>query len=122
MLYSIDTDEYITDIPHKEDYERWRSRLTDTEYKSIVDELNSMIGDEQIKTSSWMPGSDWSGTVFEPIYSRACNYDEGASAKFFGLLLWGVMLNHPSVWAFGRYEKDGIPIEGLTYFKVEPKN
>jgi hypothetical protein len=121
MLYSIDSDEYITNIPHKQDYDRWRSRLTEAEYEAIINELNSMIGDEEVKTSSWMPGNDWSGTVFDPIYSRACKCDESASAKFFGLLLWEVMLNHPSVWSFGRYEKDGIPIEGLTYFKIEPK-
>jgi hypothetical protein len=25
-------------------------------------------------------------------------------------------------WSFGRYEKDGIPIRGLTYFRVHPNS
>lgn len=24
-----------------------------------------------------------------------------------------------NIWAFGSYEKDGVPIEGLTYFKLK---
>jgi hypothetical protein len=47
-----------------------------------------------------------------------CAQDPMASAKCFGLFLWAVLLKHPDVWAFGRYEKNGIPIEGLTYFKL----
>lgn len=29
------------------------------------------------------------------------------------------MIEHPEAWSFGRYELDGIPIEGLTYFRIE---
>ena len=120
MLYSIDSGSYITSVPHKKDFERWRSRLADSEYRAIATELNSRIEGTEIQTSSWIPGSDWSGTVFDPIYSRACQQDEQASAKFFGLILWQVIMEHTDTWAFGRYEKDGIPIEGLTYFKIDP--
>lgn len=122
MLWSIDTNEAITEIPHKKDYDRWRSGISSSEYQAIIDELSSKIHGTEIQTSSWIPGGDWTGTVYDPIYSKACAYDPVASAKFFGLLLWEVMLNDDFYWAFGRYEKDGIQIEGLTYFKVEPNN
>ncbi len=121
MLWSIESNEEITTIPYRKDYDLWRSGLSNEEHQAIIEELASRIHGTEIQTSSWIPGDDWSGTVYDPIYSKACNQDPVASAKFFGLLLWEVMLNDDSYWAFGRYEKDGIPIEGLTYFKVNPK-
>lgn len=68
-----------------------------------------------------MLGKDWGGTVFDPIYSKACNNDNSEAAQFFGLLLWETFLTHPECWAFGHYELDGVPIHGLTYFKVDAK-
>jgi len=65
-----------------------------------------------------MPGSEWSGTVFHAIYENACECSESSSALFFGLIVWDVFMRQPEWWAFGRYEKDGIPISGLTYFKI----
>ncbi|MEW6425434.1 MAG: hypothetical protein AB1523_11965 [Bacillota bacterium] len=118
MLFSIESQSYIRDIPHRKEFEIWRSRLTDEEYQAIVDELNNRIESGEIHTSSWIPGSDWTGTVFQPIYEKACRYDKEAAAKFFGLIVWAVLLEHDDVWAFGRYEKDGVSIEGLTYFKL----
>jgi len=118
MLYSIDTKSYITAIPHKKNFDVWRGRLSDIEYNAIVDELNARISEHEINTSSWIPGSDWTDTVYEPIYTKACGYNEEISGKCFGLILWVVLMNHPDVWAFGRYEKDGMPIEGITYFKL----
>ena len=88
------------------------------ELQDIFDELNSRVSGGEVHTSSWMPGRDWSNTVFQPIYDRACGEDEGAAAKFFGLILWKVMMSGDEAWCFGRYEKDGIQIEGLTYFRV----
>ncbi len=66
-----------------------------------------------------MPGSDWTGTVFYPIYEDACHRDQSAAARFFGLILWDVMMRRPETWAFGRYEANGASIEGLTYFRVD---
>lgn len=118
MLYAVDKGSEITHIPHQQEFDRWRNRLSDQEYQAIVDNLNSRIEGTQIQTSSWMPGSNWSGTVFQPIYEKACEFDERASALFFGLIVWVVFLERPEYWAFGRYEKDGIQISGITYFRV----
>jgi hypothetical protein len=27
-------------------------------------------------------------------------------------------MDRPDDWSFGRYEKDGIPIRGMTYFRI----
>ncbi|MEE9555404.1 MAG: hypothetical protein V3W18_14040 [candidate division Zixibacteria bacterium] len=119
MLYSIDKEQLINYIPHQREYEIWRSRLSDEEYQAIVNELNNRIANDDIHTAGWIPGSDWTDTVFQPIYEKACLLDEEAAGKCFGLILWIVMMEHPDAWSFGRYEKDGIPIESLTYFKVD---
>jgi hypothetical protein len=118
MLYAIDSESEITSIPHRNDYERWRRRLSHEDYEAIVDELNSRIEGTEIQTSSWIPGRNWAGTVFNPIYENACAQDEVSAAKFFGLIVWETFMRHSDWWSFGRYEKDGIPITGLTYFKI----
>lgn len=120
MLYSIDKRCHINEIPYEKDYRRWRSKLSDSEYDAIVSQLRSQIDGGEIHTSSWIPGSDWSATVYEPIYEKACERDSKEAGKCFGLFLWVVLRDHPDSWAFGRYEKNGIPISGLTYFKVHP--
>lgn len=118
MLYSIDEDKIINYIPHENEFSVWRGRLSDLEYQTIVEELNRRIEGTEIQTSSWIPGSDWTGTVFDPIYRKACLNDIIDSGLCFGLIVWVVMMERPETWAFGRYEKDGIPIRGLTYFQV----
>ena len=118
MLYSIEKRRYMDFIPYEDEFTVWRSRLTDEQYERIFDELNSRIDGDEVHTSSWIPGADWSATVFEPIYSIACQHDEEASGKFFGLILWEVVRSRDDVWSYGRYEKNGIPIKGLTYFKL----
>lgn len=100
-------------------FDIWRSRLTAEQFGAICTELWGRIEGGEVHTSSWMPGSDWTGTVFEPIYTRACLHNMDASGRCFGLFLWVVMMHHPEVWGFGRYEKDGIPIEGLTCFHFD---
>ena len=116
MLFDIDGNE-IDQIPHRYEYEVWRSWLAQEDLQAISDELNQRVSGDEVHTSSWMPGSDWSGTVYQPIYD-ACQ-DQETAAKFFGLILWDVMMNRKGeAWCFGRYEKDGLPIEGLTYFRV----
>jgi len=117
MLYSFDSG-YIKGIPHRREFDIFRSRLTDEQYQAIFDELNSRVGTDEIDTSSLMPGADWTGTVFQPIYDVACRNDFDASAKFFALILWHVILEREEVWSFGRYEKSGVPIEGMTYFRI----
>lgn len=118
MLYSIDKGQYIDFTPYENDFRIWKGRLAAKDYDKISIELNARIDGDEIHTSSWIPGSDWTGTAFEPIYSLACHKDEQASGKFFGLILWEVVKNRSDVWSYGRYENNGIPIKGLTYFKL----
>lgn len=118
MLSTIDG-EKITDLPknRKKDFIRWRANLSDQDYGKITYELECRINGDNVHTSSWMPGTNWGGTVFEPLY-HACSKNETHAAFFFGLILFQVMIEHDECWSFGRFDFNGKSIQGLTYFKI----
>lgn len=64
------------------------------------------------------PGSDRTGTPFQPIYTKAARGDFNRAAMFFGQLVWYAVMNRPEGWASGRYEVDGRDIGSRTYFRV----
>ena len=94
-LYAVDSQKYVDYLPHREDFERWRSRLTDEQFDAIRNELLGMIDGNAIHTAGWMPGSDWTETPWEPIFTDACRYDEVASGYCFGLIVWVVLQEDP---------------------------
>ena len=67
-----------------------RARLSAEEFDGMIRRINELIdasgGD--IATAGWLPGSDWTGTAFAPIYTKAARGDFQLSAKFFGQLVW----------------------------------
>ncbi len=119
MLYSINKQQFVKTIPHEKQYRAWKKRLSTVEIAAIASELNRLIDKCPVQTSSWMPGSDWRGTVFEPIWVKACEYNVETAALCFGLILWEVMMERADTWSFGRYSLNNVPIKGLTYFRVE---
>lgn len=64
-----------------------------------------------------MPGSDWTGTAFQPIWEKAAKKNEELAAKIFGLLVFEIFRHRPEDWYTGRFEKEGIPLRGRTYFR-----
>ncbi|TYS18043.1 hypothetical protein FZC78_09450 [Rossellomorea vietnamensis] len=117
MIISIDTGEIKHKLPYNNDFNKWKKRLSDVDYYKIIDELNKKIDGNEIHTSGWMPGSNWMGTVFEPIY-HACNKNERQAALFFGLIVYKVFMDRDDTWACGRFKLDGKDLKSLTYFKV----
>ncbi len=121
MLMDIESSGLIETVPYQSAYKAWRDSLDRTSpaaFDEIHAELTRRFSGTDIDTSSWIPGSDWSGTVFEPIYI-ACGLDQTAAAKFFGLIVWQVVIDMPNCWASGHYELHGVPIKGRTYFRVK---
>lgn len=118
MLINIDDRSPITYIPHQPEYQVWKHRLTEEEYEGLVAKLTERINSDSIHTSSWIPGSDWTGTPYQIIYEKACGEDERQAAFFFGLILWDAVMRHPDTWAMGKYNIDK-GILGTTYFRVE---
>jgi hypothetical protein len=124
MLFDMMSNQLMTKIPYEHDFKAYRARITDQEYEAIMDRLNGLVDADiskgtDIQTSSWMPGRDWSGTPFDPIYQKAARKDHTASAKFFGLLVWIMFMNRPEKWTSGRFELDGKPLSGRTYFRID---
>jgi len=72
MLIEITTRKQITKVPFPERF-RLLQRLTPQELEAIDRRINESIdaagGD--IATAGWLPGSDWTGTPFDPIYQKA---------------------------------------------------
>ena len=118
MLLNIDTMKEITNIPHRKSFEAWKKNISEIDYRAIIDELNKRIDDNQeIHTAGWMPGHDWTGTVFYPIY-LACKKDKSAAALFFGIIVFIVFMERTEKWSFGRYNLNGMDIVSMTYFRL----
>ena len=123
MLIDIESDEPIDRIPHRAEFDALRRRLSDAEFEAMVARINDLIDESggEIATAGWLPGSDWTGTPFDPIYSKAARGDYERSAMFFGQLVWYAVMNRPERWGSGRYEVDGEAIGSRTYFRLNPK-
>ena len=117
MLFTMEGKK-IKKVPYLNDFKRWRKNISDSDYNAVVDALNTHIDGDRIHTSSFIPGHNWAGTVYESIW-RACNQNDKQAALFYGLILFQVMIDHDDQWIFGKFEKDGKSLRGTTYFKPE---
>lgn len=123
-LYQLMEDEPVTLIPFQSDYDRWRRRLSVTEYETIMAEFNRLIdkrledrsADDQIHTAGWIPGSEWDDTVYAPIYDKSAGGDHVESAKCFGLFCYVAFMQRREKWIVGKFELDGRAIGSNTYF------
>ena len=125
MLYYPDTFKAVTQVPHRTDFDRWVSGLSNAEMQAIQDTLNAKIdadleAGKEVQVAGWIPGSDWKGTAYLPIYEKACRYNQRASALCFGLIVWKVFMDRPDDWSFvaDATKKDGTPIQSKVYFPV----
>ena len=119
MLYSIDKGKYVTNIPHKADFDKWMEGLSEEDYRKIEAELNDKIDEKDIRTAGWLPGHDWTGNVYQPIYV-ACGKNVTKAGMFFGLIVFHILMNRDDkVWGFGRYEMNGKQIASMTYFVLD---
>jgi len=119
MLYSIDGKQ-ITDIPRRRraDFNVWRNNLADSDYEAVVETINAYVDavpHDKPFVSSFIPGSDWRGTVYQPLYI-ACGQSEEQSGWFFGLIVWQVMINHAEEWLFKISDKED-DVLGTTYWR-----
>lgn len=117
MLFGDDFSHEISKIPHLKEFKIWKSRLSEDNYEKIVKELKKVMLLNEVQTSSWIPGSNWNGSVFEPLY-EACERDQESAAKFFGLILYQVVMDDEGFWGMTRAINRGVPIKGLTYFRL----
>ena len=109
-------------IPHRKEYDYWMTKIKPAEYDAIVDVINDYI-DEKIQngmqpvTAGWIPGTDWIGTVYEPLY-HAAGKSVLHAGFFFGIIVFDIMMNRSEKWVCGRFSNNGKEIASLTYFVV----
>jgi hypothetical protein len=120
MLIDIDTGKIVDMVPFRDKFDILRGRLSDAEFDTMVARINELIDESgaEIATAGWLPGSDWTGTVFQPIYIKAAREDFDRSAMFFGQLVWYTVMKRPERWGSGRYQVDGRDIGSRTYFRL----
>jgi hypothetical protein len=126
MLYDFDHGGIqVTAVPFRGSYQSYLRRLTRKVGPQAIVPIKAAIDTELVAgivTTSWMPGADWTGTVYQPLYDAVADFEEGA--KFFGLVVCDCVLNRCGEtnedWGYGHYELYGIPIKGRTYFRMNP--
>jgi hypothetical protein len=121
VLIDVMSGKVIHTIPYRPHFEALRARLSDAEFEAMVARIDELIdeGGAEIATAGWLPGSDWTGTAFAPIYTKAARGDFDRSAMFFGQLVWYTIMQRPEPWASGRYEVEGRDIGSRTYFRLQ---
>lgn len=66
MLIDVETERVLVRVPHEREFSALRSRLTTEELERMVERVNELIDQAggEIATAGWLPGSDWTGTLF----------------------------------------------------------
>ena len=121
MLIDIYSGATITYVPHLETFNPLQERLSQDEFDAIVEYINELIDGvgAEIATAGWLPeNEDWTGTPLQPIYDTAARRHYNLAGKMYGLMVWYTVMQRPEQWASGKFEKNGIPIESRTYFRV----
>ena len=124
MLIDVETGRIVTKVPYSQDFGVLRHRCSSAEWDSMVTRIGELIDEAgaEVATAGWLPGSDWTSTPFEPIYTKAARGDFNRAALFFGQLVWYVVMNRPERWGSGRYQVDGRDIGSRTYFRVRDQS
>lgn len=124
MLFSVKSGEpkEMRETPQESLYQSCKSRLTRAQMTAIIAELESRMGDGRIRAASWMPDKSWEGTIFHPILEAGCEQDYKLAAQFFGIVVWEMLRARPEAWGFSLSEPEGVPIEGMIYFRLPAKD
>ena len=114
------TEKQINHMPHSEQFNRLRARLSHQEFDQIIIRINELIdaAGAEIATTGWLPGSDWNGTPFQLINDKAARLNRDVSRRFFGQLVWYTVIRRPEAWSCGRYPQNEEDVCSMTYFRV----
>jgi hypothetical protein len=126
MLYAIGEDgtvKQILSIPRSRRgfFDSKMRNLSQEDYQGIKEALAVRFGNTEVACSSFIPGSDWTDTPYEPIY-WACNENTEEAGFLFGLIVWRFVIEHEDSWGFVSAE-ESFPdrdIKGKVYFRINP--
>jgi hypothetical protein len=119
-LIDINTNRTVTKHPHAGDLALVKKKAGTDRYQAMMDDLDQRVHEKEVATASWMPPrEDWRNTVYAPLVEIA-NDDWDFSGLLFGCVVWAHFMSRPERWGFGRYnKKNGQPIGGITYFRLD---
>ncbi|MDR1871699.1 MAG: hypothetical protein LBS60_07215 [Deltaproteobacteria bacterium] len=117
--------ERVVAVPHQGHNQPIINRIPNREFLAIKDEINRLVdlvvdSPHELITAGWLPGNDWTGTVWEPIYIAA-NLNFDLSGMIFGAIVFQVMMERDEDWSLGKYQIDGRDIGSNTYFRIYPR-
>lgn len=93
-------------------------RLSDADQLAIRSALDARIAGRRIETSSWIPGADWTGTPYQPIYDDAARQNFDLAARIFGLFVWEAFERHSDDWYTERFSMGTDEDRFRVYFKL----
>lgn len=100
-LYAENGTDEIVGTRHETKFAAWCSRLSYEQITAIRAALQKELSSRTSFVSSEIPGSDWAGTPYQPIYDHACQGDFKESGYCFGVFVWEAAQIHPGKWRVG---------------------
>ena len=95
------------------------SRLSPAELSDVRDALDARIEGSRVETASWIPGPDWRGTAYQPIYEKGARRNPELAALMFGLMAWEAFERHDDDWYTERFSMGGEEDRFRVYFKSD---
>ncbi|SRR6266851_2299089 len=125
MLREMTSGEVVTiPRPSEQELSRVLAQLTHEQIQAMEDELNrraDAIGNarDDFTNSSWVPGTNWQNTVFEPLYDACEGFsaDQEQYAGFmFGWLMRRVIIARADEWEMFKHHQPTDTIPRGTYY------
>lgn len=99
-------------------FRRALSRMSEAEVAAVRMALDDRIEGSRIETSAWIPGSDWRGTPWQPIYDVGARGSFEQAALMFGLFVWEAFDRHPADWFTTKFSAGGEEDRFRVYFRA----
>jgi hypothetical protein len=115
MLFNIN-DVEMRHVPHQQEYAEWMAQLSNVDHDAVVSAINAYIDPRDWFVSSFIPGQDWTGTVYAPLYA-ACRQSKKHSGWFFGLICWQTVIYRTDSWYFDEADSSFDGILGKKYWR-----
>ncbi len=95
----------VTTLKNQQDFDNFMKKISAFDYQRIVKEINKYIDNNKKFAAAWIPGTDWTGTVYEPI-AIACANNKTEAGYFFGLIVFDLLMNRrDKTWEY-EYKLD----------------
>jgi len=92
--------------------------LANADYARVVQSIRNKCDSREFVVSDFLPGSDWTGTEFQPLYI-ACGQSKQQAGFFFGLIVWQLMMADTQPWFFLPVAKGEDEVLKMRYSRKQ---